>query len=492
MPPILALLLCAGFVFFLLRLERKQTPDVSHALWIPTIWMLYIASKPLAVWFAPAPQFAGGDVDVGSPLDRNFLTVLLGAGLFVLVRRKFDWFGTLREHRWLVLLLGFMLVSTFWSDIPFISFKRWIRQFEAVIMGLVVVSETSPQQAVYSIFRRATYILVPFSILLIKYFPVYGVQYDRWTGYLMWAGVTTQKNGLGRLCLISGFFLIWTFATRWLRRESGVGKVQTCAELFLLAQILLLLKGPSGVAASATSMATLIASLVTFGGLVWMKRRGEVLRCNILIASIALIIVVGILTPLMGGATVAAFTGTLGRDTTLTGRTDIWAGLVPVAMQHPVLGAGFGGFWTDETVRLYIVNEAHNGYLDVLLETGVIGLFLQSMFLLSSCYKARKALVFDFDLASLCLCLVLMAVLDNVTESSMNVFATQLTASVIFLVLSLPVMPGMHSSDQEQRVEAGDADMSENMPGAWPGTFQHCPASNAAGGVRLENVNRFG
>ena len=468
MAPNIALLMCTGFVLFLLRVERKHAPQVSLAQWIPTVWMLYVASKPLGVWFAPTVQVQGGEADSGSPLDRAFLTALLGLSLFVLARRRFDWFGALREHRWLILLLGFMFVSILWSDIPYISFKRWVRQFQAVIMGFMVLSEASPQQAVQNILRRTTYILVPFSLLLIKYFPVYGVQYDRWSGYLMWVGVTTQKNGLGRLCMVSAFFLIWTFVTRWLRRETSVSKVQTCAEVFLLAQTLVLLKGPSGVAASATSMAALIAGSVTLGGLVWMKRKGGVLNCNILIASIAFIIGVGILTPLMGGATVGAFTGTLGRDTTLTGRTDIWAALLPVAMQHPVLGAGFGGFWTDETIRLHIVNEAHNGYLEVLLETGAIGLLLQSLFLLSCCRKAQRAMTFDFDSGSLCLCFVLMAVLHNVSESSMNVFASQLTATVIFLVLSLPAA-GIRDPSYAQSSDAGHTNMSENLTSSKPG-----------------------
>ena len=141
MSPTGALVLCTGFVLFLLRLERKQAVGVSPALWIPTIWMLYAASKPLASWFAGSAQIAGGEIDSGSPLDRNFLTVLLVLGLLVLARRRFAWFCVIKEHGWLMLLLGFMLLSVLWSDIPYVSFKRWIRDFQVVIMGLLVLSE---------------------------------------------------------------------------------------------------------------------------------------------------------------------------------------------------------------------------------------------------------------------------------------------------------------------------------------------------------------
>jgi len=83
MLPILALLICTIFVLFMLRLERKQAPEVSLALWVPTIWILLIASKPLGVWFE-----AGGDMESGSPLDRIIFLVILFLGLMILATRR--------------------------------------------------------------------------------------------------------------------------------------------------------------------------------------------------------------------------------------------------------------------------------------------------------------------------------------------------------------------------------------------------------------------
>ena len=277
MAPNLALLLCIAFVLFLLKLERKHAPETSPALWVPTLWYLYIASKPLAFWFSPSSQL---DVTAGAPLDQLFLAGLLFIGLLVLASRGFCWSIVLKTNRWLIVLLAFLLISTLWSDIPYISLKRWVRQLQAVIMGFVVLSETSPQAAMESLLRRTTYILIPLSLLLIKYFPEYGLQFDPMGG-LMWVGATVQKNGLGRLCLISAYFLIWTFIWRWQRGEFGSTKGQSWAEAFLLMLTLFLLKGPSGMAASATGMAALAAGLTALGGLVWMKRKGRVLWASL-------------------------------------------------------------------------------------------------------------------------------------------------------------------------------------------------------------------
>ena len=139
---------------------------------------------------------------------------------------------------------------------------------------------------------------------------------------------------------------------------------------------------------------------------------------------------------MIGGSNVASLTSSLGRDTTLTGRTGIWAGLLPVIERQPILGYGFGSFWTTKRARIHEINEAHNGYIDVLLEIGYVGLFLFTMFLLSSCPTGPWALVHNFDWASLLLCFLIMAVIHNVAETSINSFTSHLTAVLLFLAVS--------------------------------------------------------
>jgi O-antigen ligase len=392
--------------------------------------MLCIASKPLAVWF----QTGVKDLESGSPLDRAFLTVLLFSGLFILALRKFSWSRAIKEHAWLMLLIGYMLVSIFWSEIPFMSFKRWIKELVAVVMAFVVQTEQYPRQALESLFRRTVYILIPFSLLLIKYFSKYGREYDRWSGQLMWVGVTLQKNGLGRLCIISGFFLIWRLVRRWQGSDIPASKFQTHADVLVLILTLWLLKGPPGVY-PATATIALAAGLAAFVGLLWMKKGRINLGANTLTAIMVLVIAFGTVTPFVGGSTVGGFTSPLGRDDTLTGRTDIWAGLLPIVMRQPILGCGFGGFWTTETRKIHNIDEAHNGYLDGLLELGFVGLLLLSMFLLSSCRKAHRELTHDFYWASLWICYLFMAVVHNVAESSINSLTNHMTAGLIFLAI---------------------------------------------------------
>lgn len=430
MTPELALLLCIVFVLFLLRLDRRDAPEVSWALWIPTVWMLCISSKSLGTWL-------GVEADAeGSPLDRVVLSGLICLGMFLLAIRKVDVFSTIKENTWLFLLIAYMLVSILWSDIPYTSSKRWIRELGAVIMALVVLSERDPRQAVQSVLRRTVYILIPFSLVLIKYFPQYGIEFGRWVGERMWVGVTVQKNGLGRLCLISIFFLVWTLVVRWRRGDIPRSHFQPHAEVLVLLIALFLLKGPPGVY-PATAVVALGVGLATFIFLVWMEKRRIYLGANILTMIVAFVIGYGVVTVMVGGSTVGGFSSALGRDETLTGRSDIWASLLPFFERNPIGGYGFGSFWTPRTVEALRVQEAHNGYLEVSLGLGVIGLLLTAMFLLSFARKAQRALAHDYDWAILCICYLVMALIHNISESSFDSFGRQLMLVLLFLSVSL-------------------------------------------------------
>jgi len=117
----------------------------------------------------------------------------------------------------------------------------------------------------------------------------------------------------------------------------------------------------------------------------------------------------------------------------LTGRTDVWSLLLPMVMEHPVFGHGFGGFWTEEMIAFIRFNEAHNGYLGVLLSLGFSGLIFMSLFLLLSCRNAQKIIRYDFYWASLWICFLFISVFHNFAESSLDSFSKNQTLILVFI-----------------------------------------------------------
>ena len=432
MPPVLALILCGLVVLNLLIAERKANPEPSSAAWLPTLWVLVAAGKPLGTWLGE------GGGDEGSIADQLFGGTLLIAGLLVLTARGFSWARVWRTTTCLMILLAYMGISAFWSDIAGTTFKRWGRELILVIMACVVASEENPRRTLEAIFRRCAYVLIPLSLVLIKYYPVLGVQY-RYAGGQMWIGATLQKNSLGRLCLIAAFFLVWSLVrTRRLKTIAPAMQRQLRRDFAVLVLAVFLLLGPGDAQYSATAVTAISIGFVTYLYMSWRHARGADTPAGLLVTSaFVLILAAGILQPFVAGKQVAGIASDLGRDVTLTGRTEIWAGLIEEVEGRPLFGAGVSSFWTSEMKNVHDIGEAHNGYLDVVLSLGTTGLLLTTLFLFASFRRAQREMTTDFDWGCLWLCFLLMAAVHNITESSFNSLTTHFMSTLVFLALGL-------------------------------------------------------
>ena len=115
--------------------------------------------------------------------------------------------------------------------------------------------------------------------------------------------------------------------------------------------------------------------------------------------------------------------GLLGRDSTLTSRTDIWD-VVKGLEADLLVGTGFMSFWTGDRLELIWstlgegLNQAHNGYLEQYLNLGSIGVAFIGVIMLSGLLKVRKHMDVDPPGAMLRLCCIVIAVLYNYTEAS--------------------------------------------------------------------------
>jgi len=429
--PYLALAACTVFVLFLLRLEHNQSFGVTRALWIPTLWFLYTTSKSLGTWLG-----ISSDMEAGSPPDRIFLIILFSLGLIILFKRRFDWSNAAKENSWLVLIIAFMFVSLLWSGMPAISFRRWVRELVAVTMAFVVLSEPNPRSALQGIFRRAIYMLIPFSIVLIKYFPGYGRQYARWSGELMWVGVSNQKNSLARLCIVSVLFLVYVLVSRLKKKELSVSRYQAYVEIFLLLLSLYLLGGPNNTLKySVTSSVSLMTGILTFAVFLWTNKHDKTIGPVTLKTLVLFLIVYGTVTPFLGKLTILDISSFFGRSETLTGRAEIWATLLPYAMQKPILGHGVGGFWTT-SMREMTSSHAHNGYLDLILVLGFIGLFLFAIYLLACLKRAIRIMSVDFEWGILFVSFIFLTLLYNVAESGIGTLSNALSAVIMFFFVS--------------------------------------------------------
>jgi hypothetical protein len=395
-------------------MELKKSNGPSIALWVPLLWMFLAGSRYASSWLnLSAPQTSADAFAEGSPVDRAVFFLLIGVGAFILSRRKIDWSRLRSQNKWVVLYFLYCLSSIAWTDEPFVLFKRWLKDLGNPIMALLVLTEQYPYEAVGVILKRLAFLLLPLSVLFIRFYPDLGRVYAV-DGTTTYTGAGEQKNSLGALCLISGISFAWTF----LQNRKGNfkwGEKGNLVDYILIGMLAWLLY----ISNSQTSFTCLVVTL----GLLFVSRTTIIAQKP---SRIIVVIIFGVLLFSILEATLHVkelVFSLLGRNSTLTDRTEVWE-VVRGLEFNSVMGAGFMSFWTGDrmeliwrTLRIRLV-QAHSGYLEQYLNLGYIGVAFIGGIMLSALLKIRKHLDVDPPAAMLRLCFIVTAILYNYTEAA--------------------------------------------------------------------------
>lgn len=418
MPPIIATLIFIILILCLFKIDRENVEGVSSAIWIPFIWMVFAASREFSFWLHYWFNIGSysTSIEEGNPIERIFQTILIGAGIFVLIRRRINWDELFTKHAWIWLYFLFGVVSFLWSDYPFVSFKRWTKTLGGVIMVLVVLTEDRPYEAIGVILRRLAILLLPLSVLFIKYYPSLGKAYHHFTGTAMYTGVAGQKNGLGAICLISSIYFLWKLLLNH-RGEMNFGfgyRLHFSIYLIIFPMIAWLLY----MAKSATSNACVVVAACLF----LVARLPAFVRNPRRIMTFGVVcIVLFVIMDLAFDLEKTVLT-MLGRRPDLTTRVPMWKDLLSM-VKNPIIGYGYESFWLGERRDILrqlwgIDGQAHNGYLEMYLNLGLIGLSFMIGWILSGLRKVHRHLAVDYPVAIFRLCLILVVAIYNWTEAA--------------------------------------------------------------------------
>ena len=416
MPPFVATILFTGVIVILMWLDRDPKAKVSPALWISVLWISLGASRSLSIWLGIAPQMAAIDsYEEGSPVDRFFFSVLLLAGFLVLVARGKRTGKLLRSNIPILLFFLFCGLSVFWSDYPFVTLKRWTRAMGNLFVVLIVLSDVNPGAALRRVLARSGFILILYSLLLVKYIPELGRLYSPWTGTQYYTGVTGSKNSLGAICLIFGLASVWRILEGVRTGDRSRNPGSFIAQGIMLLTTLWLF----WISNSLTSQMCYLLGFVLM--VVTPRLATKTAWIHLLVGTILSLSVSALFLDIGSGVIEAA-----GRDSTLTGRTDLWAQILAVDVNRWV-GAGFETFWVGERIRYFWSmywwrpNQAHNGYLEMFVTLGWIGLALLAL-LMAWGYRNIMALMrSDPNFGRLSLALFVVGIIYNFTEAGFKV-----------------------------------------------------------------------
>ena len=326
----LALALTVLLIGYLIRRDWKGAPRLSPAVWIPILWLLINGSRQVSQWLGTGTRSAGQRLQEGSSVDEAVYGLLIIAGILILANRHVRIGQLAKNNWWIILFFLFEGISFIWSDFPFISFKRWIKASGDFVMVFVLLSDPHPVRAITAAIKRAGYILIPLSVLLIKYYEGWGRSIDDW-GRSYYTGVTLDKNMFGYLLFAYGLFFASGLVCAF--RQYSSSRATKRADLLSYALLLAMVAWLTHLADSKTSLIALVSGIAVILALQFPQIKRNLWL--FLIATVLVAAFFNVFFPIQGAVLEAS-----GRDATLTGRTEIWK-MVLNEPNNPLLGTGY-------------------------------------------------------------------------------------------------------------------------------------------------------
>jgi exopolysaccharide production protein ExoQ len=464
MNPRLALVVFVIGIAGLFYLSRDRESKISNGLWISAMWLWIACSRPPTLWFQTPEMGSPERYLEGSPLDRFIFSALLLAGVLVLVGRRQRVLAILKRNGPLLIFLSYCALSIIWSDYPDVAFKRFIKALGDLVIVLIVLTESDRLAAWKQLLARASFILVPVSVLFIKYFPELGRGYNRWSWSTFHTGVATGKNELGLICLICGLGAVWQLSLIF-KEPKGSRRTRL---LTVFGVILVMVLWLFRMADSMTSLSCFLFGLV----LLFATSRHEFRRKKWIVHVLAFTMIVFSVATVFFGAASGLLHG-VGRNETITGRTEVWSTVLSIHI-NPLFGTGFESFWLgtrlDEIWRMswWHPNEAHNGYIEAYLNLGWVGVTLLAFVFLAGYANVLAAFRRDTPEGRIRVAFFVCAVTYNLTESAVR---TMHPLWIIFLLTILavpapaePEPPRSFSVDHLDTVIENDSEYDHALP----------------------------
>ncbi|WP_293113281.1 O-antigen ligase [Moorena sp. SIO4G3] len=372
-----------------------------------------------------------GDViqEFDSSLSRLLFVLIYLVTFFLLTLRWKKVLYLLSKDRWLSLLVGIAVVSVLWSSEPTTTINRAVALIGTTLFGVYLASRYTMKEQL-EMLGWAFGVAILLSFMFIVALPKYGIMGGVHAG--TWRGIYVHKNVLGKVMVPSAVVFL-LLAIRGKKNNlllwGGFG----------FAVILLLFTTSK---TALVSLIIMLFSLYLYRMLRW--------RYDLLIPAIFAMTTFGgsVLIWLLDNAD--ALLGAIGKDATLTGRTELWPFVLDMIDKQPWLGYGYGSFWNGFNGEsayvwravLWPAPNAHNGLLDLWLALGILGV---SIYLIGFSFSLLRAIawlrVSKTSENLWPLLFLTYTVLANITETSVmiqnNIFWVLYTSVALSVLIPL-------------------------------------------------------
>ncbi len=353
------------------RGEARRGEDNLVALWsgfVLVLMLLYlmIGQTPYQHEVTLDPLTGAA---VASPLNRIIWLGLLGLATPIFWFRRGEILDMTKRLWPLLLLFGWFAATTRWAIDPATSNKRLVLYIINLLVAVALVAGLRDARRMHAALATACAIIIiidlgSWILMPAKSMSVLGL-----------AAIHNHKNTLGSVMLLSSLVIspYVLFQPRLSARLFWGAMFLGCVALLIGSK-------------SKTSMAIVLVSLGVIPVLlIALRLRTAALHALLITAGLALVAVIfGWLAWCYARGLDPLYPL---RDVTFTQRTDVWRFALDQFSRQPLKGLGFASFWdvdpkvqpslqTDEWFAQpnSYTNESHNGYIDLLVTTGVFGL----------------------------------------------------------------------------------------------------------------------
>jgi exopolysaccharide production protein ExoQ len=341
--------------------------------------LVHLSGGPLLNLLAGGPSEGDGSDHVGSLPLVIFTHLTIYTISFVLLVLRWKKVIPLVIKGWpICLFTGLIILSNLWSYTPPATLNRSILFTGTTFFAFYLATRYSVKEQLQFL-GWVMFVIIVASFAMIVAMPHYGIMAGSHVG--AWRGIYVHKNGFGPLMALSTIVFFLLAQTPFKNFKNPWPFLVMCA----VSVMCLALAKSSAAAVDIAIMGIAVLLL-------------PILRLSygVMVPVLAAIGSFGVILYMLLSANSAVIFDILGKDTTLTGRTDLWLYVIDKIKESPWLGYGYAAFWQgfdgpSAYVWLAQPFEAvhpHSGYLELLLDVGIIGFTIYSLVFLIGLQRA--------------------------------------------------------------------------------------------------------
>jgi len=358
--------------------DKLNTPIDSFDLLLKfnSFLLIYVSFFTTRIPFSPSNYINSFGGEVSNIQNQIVYLFLFFSSMLIFVKRFHRILTYIRSEKFLTIFVFLCLASALWTDYPLLSIKRSFQLFVTYIVVVEAILYIKPK------------ILLKQLLIVVSLYVFINLISTRISPYAIdpkfgtWRGTELHKNHLAQTsiyCLLSSIILFHFTQSKWIKIYNLV---------LMLSSVFLVYR------AHSSSAVIVLAMILFLGAIFYAESIFNILKIgrSFLGFTFLFLLCLAFIFLIFSSEVFGLVPGYFGKDMTLSGRVPIWEYVGTEIDKKLLLGYGFATYWIMGSTRILLfadyfegfkVNQAHNGYLEIVLQLGIVG-FVFFLFLLSA------------------------------------------------------------------------------------------------------------